>query len=272
MAECLILVQGKLNLQGYSLSAEWLPPPASSPRLQPSSQRHWWYHSMRWRWGACTWSLVITGSCWHQGRRVSHVCLPPWHSCLDCRHCYDLAAFCCWHIPHPTTGPLEVCWQSAPLLSYLNHSGKHSTAHRGSQTHLPPPLHPRKWGQVLPPSRSLKPTWTQISLLRDSHQCLMLSISSPLNYKIISSAGIKPHSSFTTLSSRSIVFGITFVFLRDSILIFKNPFPPILTSAMGFRCVSWNSEAKRWLLSFPLNPSDCNSTLRVVNIEPPSAA
>ena len=65
----------------------------------------------------------------------------------------------------------------------------------------------------------------------------MLPITFPPNCRIISRAGRKHHSSFFRLSSKSIVLSITFVFLGDLVLVFKNSLPLIIPSTTGSRSV-----------------------------------
>lgn len=125
----------------------------------------------------------------------------------------------------PNHGPFKVNCQSVPSWTTPSHSGKHSGAYWWAQTHLLLPPSPGKWGQVLTAPRSFKPPWAQTSFLRDSHQDLMVSISSPPNCRIIFSGGKKKcHSTFSMLSSKSIVLGITFGFLRRLSFNTQRPF------------------------------------------------
>lgn len=141
MAESLILVQGKLHLQDFSLSVEHLPPTVFFPRLQPELPEMLRYHStgedgevacVPWS----SWAYAATSV----DRGASYVCpltLLPGPQALLRPCCFLLAC-----PPHPTTGPLEVCGQSGPLLSCSRPLRKTFSCTQASWS--PPFPHPRK--------------------------------------------------------------------------------------------------------------------------------
>lgn len=224
-----------------------LSDPAFFSRLQPSSQRHWQDHSVGWEWRGCIWPLVIMGS---SGTSAAvwpmSVPLPDIPCCL--LRCVVL------------TQPLDLS-RSAGSQSYSQPLRTTFSCLQGGL--VPLPTHPRGWDQVLSAPWSLKPTWTRASFLRNSHQGLMLPIASPPNCRIFPSARRKSLSSFIRLSSKCIVLGIAFVFLGDSVLVFK-PFSLWWFPPLWVPTAFWNSEVKCWVLAFALHSSHSNPTPRVV--------
>lgn len=158
----------------------------------------------------------------------------------------------CYHQCVPCLSADTPAWTAGIAVTLLLSAGVSSSPnHRASPELLPTTqenvqLHTGVLEPSLPPSQKVRPKFSLLpsSSRSPGHKLLSLEIHIrvycnlsllPQNCRIISFAGRKPHPNSIRLSSKSVILGIAFVFLGDSVSVFKIPFPPIIP--MSFRSV-----------------------------------